>query len=231
MDRSEPNYSQRNHETEAQSISHYNQAYFHSSNNYNSSLQDSSSMFYHQKSLLMYPTNHNFRPTRTSTGSSSPDSSSQSLISPGATQEPSTNQQINAASSNLDQPPKENVSSTNFPIYNFKKQIISNSKLMNSDSVGDISVSSNLDEDDSLPLKKRRQVPVEHKDSQYWEKRKKNNESAKRSRENRKSKEEHISLRVIYLEQENLQLRTECSLLRNEVEKLRASIYQNHKHV
>lgn len=79
--------------------------------------------------------------------------------------------------------------------------------------------------DDSLPLKKRRPVPVEHKDNQYWEKRRKNNESAKRSRDVRRSKEEHISIRVIYLEQENLQLRTECALLRNETEKLRSMLY------
>ena len=68
-------------------------------------------------------------------------------------------------------------------------------------------------------------MPVEHKDNQYWEKRKKNNESAKRSRDVRRSKEEHISIRVIYLEQENLQLRTECALLRNETEKLRSMLY------
>ncbi len=73
--------------------------------------------------------------------------------------------------------------------------------------------------------KKRRPVPVDAKDMGYWEKRRKNNESAKRSRDMRRMKEEHISVRVIYLEQENLQLRTENALLRSEVEKLRAMMY------
>jgi hypothetical protein len=43
--------------------------------------------------------------------------------------------------------------------------------------------------------------PDPHKDNSYWEKRKKNNESAKRSREARRMKEEQIALRVVYLEQ------------------------------
>lgn len=73
--------------------------------------------------------------------------------------------------------------------------------------------------------KKRRPVPVDAKDMTYWEKRRKNNESAKRSRDMRRMKEEHISVRVIYLEQDNLQLRTENALLRSEVEKLRAMMY------
>jgi hypothetical protein len=72
------------------------------------------------------------------------------------------------------------------------------------------------------PAKKRRPVPVENKDPLYWEKRRKNNESAKRSRDIRRSKEEHISVRVVYLEQENLQLRTEVALLRSETEKSRS---------
>ncbi|XP_064632496.1 transcription factor VBP-like [Lineus longissimus] len=65
----------------------------------------------------------------------------------------------------------------------------------------------------------------EMKDGGYWEKRKKNNESAKRSRDARRMKEEQIALRVVYLEQENLQLRTEVSLLRSEIEKLRCMLY------
>jgi hypothetical protein len=63
------------------------------------------------------------------------------------------------------------------------------------------------------------------KDITYWDKRKKNNESAKRSRDARRMKEEQIALRVVYLEQENLQLRTEVSLLRSEIEKLRCMLY------
>jgi len=63
--------------------------------------------------------------------------------------------------------------------------------------------------------------------SDYWEKRRKNNESAKRSRDARRMKEEQIAMRVVYLEQENLQLRTEASLLKNEIEKLRHMLYSS----
>ncbi len=77
-----------------------------------------------------------------------------------------------------------------------------------------------------IPPKKRpHAVPVEMKDGGYWEKRKKNNESAKRSRDARRMKEEQIAMRVVYLEQENLQLRTEVSLLKSEIEKLRCMLY------
>ena len=78
-----------------------------------------------------------------------------------------------------------------------------------------------------LPLKKRRPVPSENKDPFYWEKRRKNNESAKRSREMRRTKEEHVTLRAFYLEQENTQLKSQLSVLREEMEKLRAIFYNN----
>lgn len=64
----------------------------------------------------------------------------------------------------------------------------------------------------------------ELKDRVYREKRRKNNESAKRSRDARRLKEEQIALRVVYLEQENLQLSTEVALLQNEIEKLRCML-------
>lgn len=79
-----------------------------------------------------------------------------------------------------------------------------------------------------IPPKKRpHNVPDEQKDNAYWEKRKKNNESAKRSRDARRMKEEQIAMRVVYLEQENLQLRTEVSLLKGEIEKLRCMLYNS----
>lgn len=82
------------------------------------------------------------------------------------------------------------------------------------------------DSDNKMPPKKRQNSSHDsQKDSAYWEKRKKNNESAKRSREARRMKEEQIALRVVYLEQENLQLRTEVSLLKGEIEKLRCMLY------
>ncbi|XP_060069216.1 thyrotroph embryonic factor-like [Ylistrum balloti] len=77
-----------------------------------------------------------------------------------------------------------------------------------------------------MPPKKRPlSVPDSQKDELYWDKRKKNNDSAKRSREARRMKEEQIALRVVFLEQENLQLRTEVSLLKSEIEKLRCMLY------
>ena len=90
--------------------------------------------------------------------------------------------------------------------------------------------SSNNDDDSTprMPPKKRpHNVPEESKDATYWEKRKKNNESAKRSRDARRMKEEQIAMRVVYLEQENLQLRTEVSLLKSEIEKLRCMLYNS----
>ena len=77
------------------------------------------------------------------------------------------------------------------------------------------------------PKKRTHTVPEAHKDGSYWEKRKKNNDSAKRSRDARRMKEEQIAMRVVYLEQENLQLRTEVSLLKSEIEKLRCMLYNS----
>lgn len=78
----------------------------------------------------------------------------------------------------------------------------------------------------STPHKKKPQpVPDSLKDQSYWERRRRNNDSARRSRECRRQKEEQIAVRVVYLEQENLQLRTECSMLRAEIEKMRIMIY------
>uniref|UniRef100_A0A5S6QV58 BZIP domain-containing protein n=1 Tax=Trichuris muris TaxID=70415 RepID=A0A5S6QV58_TRIMR len=80
----------------------------------------------------------------------------------------------------------------------------------------------------STPKKKPEPVPDHMKDKNYWERRRRNNESARRSRESRRMKEEQIALRVVYLEQENLQLRTEASMLRSEIEKLRMILYNAH---
>ena len=115
------------------------------------------------------------------------------------------------------------TSNLSTPTINNSLLRISNS----SSSLANLSVTSEDSDGSGVSLKKRRPVPVENKDNTYWEKRRKNNESAKRSRDIRRTKEEHISIRVIYLEQENLQLRTEVALLRNEAEKLRAMLYAN----
>ncbi|CAF2488702.1 unnamed protein product [Rotaria sp. Silwood2] len=67
----------------------------------------------------------------------------------------------------------------------------------------------------SLPFKKRaRAVPLEQKDSAYYEKRARNNESAKRSRDARRMKEQQTQDRLTYLEHENSRLLMENQTLR-----------------
>ena len=62
-------------------------------------------------------------------------------------------------------------------------------------------------------------------DPAYLEKRRKNNESAKRSREARRTKEEMVALRVVTLEEENMRLRAESSLLEKELDELRHRLF------
>lgn len=65
----------------------------------------------------------------------------------------------------------------------------------------------------------------EKKDDAYWERRRKNNEAAKRSRDSRRAKEEEIALRAAFLEQENLKLRAQVAILKNETAKLHYMLY------
>jgi len=48
---------------------------------------------------------------------------------------------------------------------------------------------------------------VDEKDAAYWERRRKNNEAAKRSRDARRAKEDELAIRASFLEQENKRLR------------------------
>ena len=59
------------------------------------------------------------------------------------------------------------------------------------------------------------------KDSAYWERRRKNNEAAKRSRDARRQKEQQIAIRAQLLEQENIHLKFELSQLRAENTQIR----------
>uniref|UniRef100_A0AAF5RVJ7 BZIP domain-containing protein n=1 Tax=Wuchereria bancrofti TaxID=6293 RepID=A0AAF5RVJ7_WUCBA len=59
------------------------------------------------------------------------------------------------------------------------------------------------------------------KDEAYWERRRKNNDAAKRSRDSRRQKEDEMTLRAAMLEQENIRLRLEVEHLRAEVDRLR----------
>ncbi|XP_076039238.1 uncharacterized protein LOC143024329 [Oratosquilla oratoria] len=62
------------------------------------------------------------------------------------------------------------------------------------------------------------------KDEAYWERRRKNNEAAKRSRDARRAKEDEIAIRAAFLEQENIKLRVEVASLRSETGKLRCML-------
>ena len=78
------------------------------------------------------------------------------------------------------------------------------------------------------PSRKRgRILPDEQKDQAYWERRRKNNEAAKRSRDARRAKEDEIAIRAAFLEQENLKLRVEVAALKNETAKLRCMLYNS----
>ncbi|CAF0833784.1 unnamed protein product [Adineta ricciae] len=59
----------------------------------------------------------------------------------------------------------------------------------------------------------------------YFDRRKKNNEAAKRSRDARRVKEDQIAVRAAWLEQENLQLRLENAHLKQENLRLRSQIH------
>lgn len=81
------------------------------------------------------------------------------------------------------------------------------------------------DPDHDLDSKKTKIVPEEQKDEHYWERRRKNNDAAKRSRDARRRKEEEIALRAAFLEQENLKLRAQVAILKNETAKLHYMLY------
>lgn len=78
-------------------------------------------------------------------------------------------------------------------------------------------------------VQKRRSKPGDTtiKDQAYWERRRKNNEAAKRSRDARRAKEEEIAIRGAFLEQENMKLRAELSTLKSETAKLRCLLYNS----
>lgn len=63
------------------------------------------------------------------------------------------------------------------------------------------------------------------KDQAYWERRKKNNEAAKKSRDARRAKEDEIAIRAAFLERENVRLKLELASLRTETDRLRCMLY------
>lgn len=67
----------------------------------------------------------------------------------------------------------------------------------------------------------KRPIPDEQKDEKYYERRKRNNEAAKKSRDARKIREDRVAFRAAMLEQENSILRAQTIALREEVATLR----------
>ncbi|KAK9504445.1 hypothetical protein O3M35_010773 [Rhynocoris fuscipes] len=68
---------------------------------------------------------------------------------------------------------------------------------------------------------------ADDKDAAYWERRRRNNEAAKRSRDARRAKEDEIAIRAAFLEQENLKLKYQIAALTDETAKLRCLLYKN----
>lgn len=102
------------------------------------------------------------------------------------------------------------------------------------ESISSTPMSTNQSESDNLSpqltasgRRRPRSLPDEQKDDAYWERRRKNNEAAKRSRDARRAKEDEIAIRAALLEQENLKLRVEVAALKTETAKLRCMLYNS----
>ncbi|KAG1688828.1 Hepatic leukemia factor [Nymphon striatum] len=73
---------------------------------------------------------------------------------------------------------------------------------------------------------KKNFIPDDNKDTNYWDRRIKNNSAAKKSREARRQRENQITLRAKFLETENDRLKNSINMLRNENRKLKNEIMQ-----
>ncbi|KAH9375739.1 hypothetical protein HPB48_007151 [Haemaphysalis longicornis] len=77
----------------------------------------------------------------------------------------------------------------------------------------------------SSSARRRSRLPDEVKDAAYWERRRKNNEAAKRSRDARRAKEDEIAMRAAYLEGENYKLRCQVASLRHQIIAMQNGLY------
>ena len=152
----------------------------------------------------------------------------ESPVSPGAT------------SSNASQSPQPNVVSSQQPLFVSTSPPTTHSSptklsplqpppgpFTSPSSIGVSSVKYQLNSQPPTPRKKPKLLPDEKKDQAYWERRRKNNDAAKRSRDARRAKEDEIAIRAAFLEQENLKLRVEVAALKNETAKLRCMLYNS----
>ncbi|XP_061391493.1 thyrotroph embryonic factor [Musca vetustissima] len=77
------------------------------------------------------------------------------------------------------------------------------------------------------PRGEKRPIPDEQKDDKYYERRKRNNEAAKKSRDARKIREDRIAFRAAFLEQENSLLRAQVMAMRDELQTMRQILSRN----
>ncbi|XP_045160192.1 transcription factor ces-2-like [Mercenaria mercenaria] len=116
---------------------------------------------------------------------------------------------------------ESSASFPSFPVTPLTSHLLQRKRRAESRSSSNTNQDSNSDSEN----KKLKHVPEEKKDNSYWERRRKNNEAAKRSRDNRRCKEEEIAMRAAFLEQENLKLRAQVAILKNETAKLHYMLY------
>jgi len=76
------------------------------------------------------------------------------------------------------------------------------------------------------PRSEKKAIPDEQKDGKYFERRKRNNNAAKKSRDARKAREDEIAIRASFLEKENAILRAQVATLREEANSLRQLLLQ-----
>lgn len=76
------------------------------------------------------------------------------------------------------------------------------------------------------PRSEKKPMPVDQKDNKYFERRKRNNQAAKKSRDARKAREDDIAIRATFLERENAMLRVQTATLREEAISLKAALMQ-----
>ncbi|XP_063422786.1 transcription factor ces-2-like isoform X3 [Mytilus trossulus] len=76
------------------------------------------------------------------------------------------------------------------------------------------------------PRSEKKAIPNEQKDGKYFERRKRNNNAAKKSRDARKSREDEIAIRASFLEKENAILRAQVGTLREEASSLKHLLLQ-----
>ncbi|XP_073996978.1 uncharacterized protein [Rhodnius prolixus] len=79
------------------------------------------------------------------------------------------------------------------------------------------------------PRSEKKPIPDEQKDERYYERRKRNNQAAKKSRDARRMREDQIALRASVLEHENAVLRAQVLTLREEAQSLRQLLLHQKK--